>query len=89
MVIDDAVKVGGMRGKPIARAILKRLASQIIPVDYGIWCELPVVGNDGLRAKIKFKPAGHILGSAYVEFDIAGGGNSERVVFSGDLGACD
>ncbi len=36
--------------------------------------------------KLKFKPAGHILGSAYVEFDLMGK-DKHRVVFSGDLGA--
>lgn len=51
------------------------------------------------KAKLKFKPAGHILGSAYVEIDLSGPkasstSNAEtsaktnhRVVFSGDLGA--
>lgn len=87
MVIDDALKVGGMRGKPIARAILRRLETQLVAVDYGIWRDLPVVGEGGLAIKIKFKPAGHILGSAYVEFDLRGT-LRERVIFSGDLGAC-
>ncbi|MGX9460139.1 MBL fold metallo-hydrolase RNA specificity domain-containing protein [Shewanella sp. A14] len=39
------------------------------------------------KAKLKFKPAGHILGSAYVEIDLIGPKNRHRVVFSGDLGA--
>jgi len=51
------------------------------------------------KAKLKFKPAGHILGSAYVEIDLSGPNanstsnaetsakTSHRVVFSGDLGA--
>jgi metallo-beta-lactamase family protein len=45
-------------------------------------------------AKLKFKPAGHILGSAYVEIDLSGpktnaktSNTNHRVVFSGDLGA--
>jgi metallo-beta-lactamase family protein len=45
-------------------------------------------------AKLKFKPAGHILGSAYVEIDLSGpktnaktSNANHRVVFSGDLGA--
>ena len=45
-------------------------------------------------AKLKFKPAGHILGSAYVEIDLSGpktnaktNNTNHRVVFSGDLGA--
>jgi metallo-beta-lactamase family protein len=45
------------------------------------------------KVKIKLQPAGHILGSAYVEIDIQNSQNSQnkkehhRVVFSGDLGA--
>ncbi|KVX03551.1 MBL fold metallo-hydrolase RNA specificity domain-containing protein [Shewanella frigidimarina] len=39
------------------------------------------------KAKLKFKPAGHILGSAYVEIDLSGPNGNHRVVFSGDLGA--
>jgi metallo-beta-lactamase family protein len=38
--------------------------------------------------KLRLQPAGHILGSAYVEMDVAlAPGRRERVVFSGDLGA--
>jgi metallo-beta-lactamase family protein len=39
--------------------------------------------------KIKFQPAGHILGSAYIEVDYNNPASRERqrVVFSGDLGA--
>ncbi|WP_394128911.1 MBL fold metallo-hydrolase RNA specificity domain-containing protein [Shewanella maritima] len=47
------------------------------------------------EARFKFKPAGHILGSAYVEIDLIGQSKTavgyqpykHRVVFSGDLGA--
>ena len=37
----------------------------------------------GLHARVRFRQAGHILGSSYVEVELSGG---ERVVFSGDLG---
>ena len=48
------------------------------------------------KAKAKFKPAGHILGSAYIEIELSNLAtdkqsnkvlNKHRVVFSGDLGA--
>ncbi|NRA56348.1 MAG: MBL fold metallo-hydrolase [Gammaproteobacteria bacterium] len=101
-VIRDALKVGGMAGKRIGSRILKRLSSQLVGVDYGVWQPLPALpsGNERtniraankrtseVKVKLKFKPAGHILGSAYVEFDVAGGSTKERIVFSGDLGAC-
>ena len=39
------------------------------------------------RLRIKLQPAGHILGSAYVEFDLKTDTTRERITFSGDLGA--
>ena len=42
-----------------------------------------IAGAPGLR--IKLQPAGHILGSAYVECET--GQPRQRIVFSGDLGA--
>ncbi|WP_418321135.1 MBL fold metallo-hydrolase RNA specificity domain-containing protein [Piscinibacter sakaiensis] len=36
---------------------------------------------------MRLQPAGHILGSAYVEFEAEHAGSKRRVVFSGDLGA--
>ena len=41
----------------------------------------------GSSIDIKFQPAGHILGSAYVECEVKSAGEKHRVVFSGDLGA--
>ncbi len=50
-------------------------------VDYGRWLDL---GN-GVRARLH--NSGHILGSAFVEFEAdRGGGSTKRIVFSGDLG---
>jgi len=47
---------------------------------------LPEILEDALD--IRFQPAGHILGSAYVECDVTAAGQAgERIVFSGDLGA--
>jgi len=42
---------------------------------------------DNLR--IKFKDAGHILGSAFVDIKLQINGSTERVLFSGDLGRPD
>ncbi len=36
--------------------------------------------------EVKFRDAGHILGSASVEMNLNGDGRSRRIVFSGDLG---
>jgi metallo-beta-lactamase family protein len=36
--------------------------------------------------RVKFKDAGHILGSAFVEIRTNGSGDSKKILFSGDLG---
>ncbi len=38
------------------------------------------------QLRVKFKDAGHILGSAFVEFKTRHGNESRKVLFSGDLG---
>jgi metallo-beta-lactamase family protein len=78
LVLEDAVKIGFTRDKRLVGRFLKLIEERVIPVPFGKWVE--VVGTD-IRAK--FKRAGHILGSAYIECDVAG----RRVLFSGDLGA--
>ncbi|UCX04002.1 MBL fold metallo-hydrolase RNA specificity domain-containing protein [Shewanella glacialimarina] len=91
LVIEDALKIGVTRDKKLIDAFLLRLESLILPIDYHQWTPLPLDDSnakqhDVTEIKLKFKPAGHILGSAYVEFDLIGK-VKHRVVFSGDLGA--
>jgi len=57
-----------------------RAAKGVTGVGYRQMVEL----EEGIR--VKFERAGHILGSAIVTVEIANGGGSRRVVFSGDLG---
>jgi metallo-beta-lactamase family protein len=55
-------------------------------VFYGQWVDLagrPATTDDNRDGWIRLQPAGHILGSAYVECQADG----QRVVFSGDLGS--
>jgi metallo-beta-lactamase family protein len=86
MVIEDALKVGVTRNRSIIDACLKRLKIQLIAVPYKQWFSLTLTGN--VKAKVKFQPAGHILGSAYIEVDVKlVEQKSDRIVFSGDLGA--
>jgi len=86
MVIEDALKVGVTRNKSIIKACLTRLQHQLVAVPYKQWFSVSLKGK--AKANIKFQPAGHILGSAYIEIDIkTGKEKSKRVVFSGDLGA--
>lgn len=89
-MIEDAIKVGVSRDERLIRLHLKRLASLLVPVPYKKWFAIEGFGiGKECVLKAKFQVAGHILGSAYVEFDVKESGNkkSERVIFSGDLGA--
>jgi metallo-beta-lactamase family protein len=99
LVIEDAIKVGVTRNRSIIRSVMTRFKSQLVPIEYGEWFN--VEGFDrfegggsgkGTHLKAKFKVAGHILGSACIEFEVRAGSsnrktNRKRVVFSGDLGA--
>ncbi|WP_324738150.1 MBL fold metallo-hydrolase [Pseudoalteromonas sp. CuT4-3] len=88
LVIEDALKVGVTRDIKIINACLSLLNKQVIAVNFNTWFELPCANQQ--IAKARFQRAGHILGSAYVEIDVAinaKSNKSHRVVFSGDLGA--
>jgi len=82
LVLEDALKVGFTKNQGLIDQFLKLVAQQIVPLPYKHW-HRAIAGAHGLR--VKLQPAGHILGSAYVEFDI--GQPRQRIVFSGDLGA--
>ena len=82
LVIEDAIKIGVGRKTDIIEAALKRLEQQLRPIEYGQWQTIPT--EDDIDLNIRLQPAGHILGSAYVECRLK---DDYRVVFSGDLGA--
>jgi len=65
LVLEDAVKVGFTRDSRLVEHFLKRLQKMIVPLPYGRW--QPVDIDSAARLDIKLQPAGHILGSAYVE----------------------
>ena len=95
LMLEDAIKLGITRDKRLVDGLLDKIKSLLKPAPYNSWIQL----DDAL--KLKFKPAGHILGSAYVEFDVLKPPSAQkagipgrsrasrfhRVVFSGDLGA--
>lgn len=89
LMIEDGLKLQGLSHKQ-SKLILKKIHSLIAPKPYGEW--FPIVSqqqNDGKdhhrpnTLYARFQPAGHILGSAYIELKLP---NQEVVVFSGDLG---
>ncbi len=77
LVMEDALKIGFTRNERMIRAFQETVAKQLRPLDYNQWQEI-----EG-GAQIRLQPAGHILGSAYLEVDV----DDQRAVFSGDLGA--
>jgi metallo-beta-lactamase family protein len=87
MVLEDALAVGFTRNRRLIEQVIAVLRQRIVAVPYGQWVDpsgKPISGApvDGC---VRLQPAGHILGSAYVECQAGAG----RVVFSGDLGAPD
>jgi len=58
----------------------ERTLKQFSPMEYGEDLHLA----DNLR--MKFKDAGHILGSSFVDIKITDGKRSRKIVFSGDIG---
>jgi metallo-beta-lactamase family protein len=97
LVIEDALKVGVTRNVSIINACLKRLKRQLVAVPFKQWHTVSLGDKldktNKIQLKVKFQPAGHILGSAYIEIDVNHNHTlsevkkRERVIFSGDLGA--
>ena len=86
VVLADAFAMGVTRDARLVERYLRMVEARIRPLAYDAW--QPVFSGPGGACRIRLQRAGHILGSAYVECDIARpGGEALRVVFSGDLGA--
>ena len=77
LMLEDGLKLQLGLNYHQRQQVLNIIKKQLKPCDYQQWLSL-----DNL-ADVRFQPAGHILGSAYVEFKLP---NGEIVVFSGDLG---
>lgn len=86
LVIEDALKVGFTRDRTLIERFLEEVHSRLVPLEYQTWHSL--IDDQHHHLRIRLQRAGHILGSAYVEVDIATPDDaSTRIVFSGDLGA--
>ncbi|WP_341706926.1 MBL fold metallo-hydrolase [Halopseudomonas sp.] len=86
-VLDDAFRVGVGPDAELAERYVSAVSSLLQGHAYGAWVTL--LERADLVCRIRFQPAGHILGSAYVECDVRYPleQRQRRVVFSGDLGA--
>ncbi|MBV7314843.1 MBL fold metallo-hydrolase RNA specificity domain-containing protein [Shewanella sp. NIFS-20-20] len=73
LVIEDAVKVGISRDEKLINGVLKRLAQQVVPLEYNQWHMLDISSSPSgwQQAKIRLQVAGHIMGSAYVECELS------------------
>ncbi|MGI5308742.1 MBL fold metallo-hydrolase RNA specificity domain-containing protein [Rheinheimera sp. WS51] len=105
LVLEDALKVGVTRDKAIIKGFLAKIHRQLVPCDFKQWLTIKPnssgdktvnrAGTDTSNSaglQVKFQPAGHILGSAYVELrhkvaTATGKQKWYKTVFSGDLGA--
>lgn len=77
-MLEDALKFSDMNSKQVSKQLLKQIGRQLRALPMDRWQSL--LGTD---IKFRFQHAGHILGAAYVECEVAG----QQILFSGDLGA--
>lgn len=77
LMLEDAIRLGITKKKNFIEQLVKEIKQLLRPIAYHKWEKL-----DG-GVQIRFQPAGHILGSSFVEIDH----DDERFVFSGDLGS--
>ncbi len=70
LVLEDAVKVGFTRERRLVEKFLDHLKERLVAVPYGRWHPV-ATGAGNPKLSVKLKPAGHILGSAYVECKIS------------------
>ncbi len=74
LVIEDALKIGLTRDRKLISAVLKRLRSLLVPMEYDEWRWVAGSGSSAGSAsgvRLRLRQAGHILGSAYAEFEWA------------------
>ncbi|OCH18589.1 MBL fold metallo-hydrolase RNA specificity domain-containing protein [Aliivibrio logei] len=81
LMLDDGLKLQLGLNKGQRERVLGLIRKQIKPIPYNQWHRIPLSSCSSLY--VRFQPAGHILGSAYVEIKLP---NNEIIVFSGDLG---
>lgn len=83
LMLEDGLKLQLGLNRQQIQQILHAVKQRLRPLGYGKWLTLSAQSNTEASLELRLQPAGHILGSAYVEIRLASG---EVVVFSGDLG---
>lgn len=87
--LEDALNIGFTKNKQLIQRFISLIKQRFVPCKYKQW----ITVSDKFR--IKFHPAGHILGSSFIEVDVVQDRDSKkskqatrkRILFSGDLGA--
>lgn len=84
LMLEDGLKLQlGLSNKEV-QYVLNQIDCLLRPQPYNQWFSIDPEAK--LPLKARFQPAGHILGSSYIEVQL---GNGEIIVFSGDLGPSD
>jgi metallo-beta-lactamase family protein len=70
-ILEDALKIGFTRDRGLIERVLGLIRQRLVPVAYGQWHSVFEADKEtGGSLDIRFQPAGHILGSVYVECDV-------------------
>ena len=86
IVLEDAFHLAIGHDPRELERYLSIVEQRLIALPYGGWFTLHEQGE--ASCQLRLQPAGHVLGSAYVELElVTEGQESQRVVFSGDLGS--
>jgi metallo-beta-lactamase family protein len=76
LMLEDAFRVGVSRDARQRETFLAELKKRLRPLPYGQWQTIPA--GAAAELKIRLQPAGHILGSAYVECRVRDAGRGMR-----------
>ena len=90
IILEDSFRLTTSQNTRHVELYTRELSSRIVPITYEQWQDVPDCGEGSLRFRLQ--KAGHILGSAYVQFRIKrigddGKPKTTRIILSGDLGA--
>ena len=78
LVMEDALRIGFTRSRRLIEKFLNGVGELLRPLPYHQWHSI----HGG--AKIRLRPAGHVLGSTIFEIELP---SHEVVVFTGDIGS--
>jgi len=84
VILEDALKIEFTRNEQLINNFLDLIHKLLKPLKYNEWYTIII---DKVSLKVKLSQAGHILGSAYVQFVLKQDNTKKRYLLSCDLGA--